>query len=42
VTAVAALDGQAQVITIALFGVIALAALWIMRERLRKWANGDR
>jgi len=42
VTAIAALDGQAQIITIALFGVIALAALWIMRERLKKWANGDR
>ncbi len=40
--AVAQLDGGAQVAVI-VFGVIALLALaWIARERLRKWAQGDR
>ncbi len=41
-TALAALDGTAQAIALTLAGTIALAALWIMRERLRKWAGGDR
>jgi uncharacterized protein (TIGR02594 family) len=42
VTAVAALDGQAQIIALVIFGVIALAAVWIMRERIKKWARGIR
>ena len=41
-SAVAALDGTAQIVALAFFGVIALAALWIMRERLKKWSKGDR
>ena len=42
VTAVGALEGSAQVI--ALIGLfIALAAFaWIFRERIRKWAQGDK
>ncbi|WP_170563048.1 TIGR02594 family protein [Ruegeria atlantica] len=41
-TAVAALDGTAQIIALALASIVALAALWILRERLHKWAAGDR
>ena len=41
-TALAALDGTAQIVALACAGIIALAALWIMRERLRKWTAGDR
>lgn len=42
VTAVAALDDTAQVVAIAVCAVVALAALWIMRERVKKWARGVR
>lgn len=42
IAAVGALDGYAQIIAIALAGVVVLAALWIMRERLKKWAEGVR
>jgi uncharacterized protein (TIGR02594 family) len=42
VTAVAALDGQAQIVALVAFGVIALAALWVLRERVKKWSRGDR
>jgi len=42
VAAVGALDGYAQIIAIGLAGVVVLAALWIMRERIRRWADGDR
>lgn len=42
VAAVGALDGTAQIVALAFAGVIILAGLWIMRERLRKWADGDR
>jgi N-acetylmuramoyl-L-alanine amidase len=41
VAAVGSLDGTAQIVTIILVGVMMLAAGWIMRERLKKWANGD-
>lgn len=41
-TAVSALSGTAQVVALSFCGVVMLAALWIMRERLRKWAAGDR
>jgi len=40
--AIAALDGTAQIVALGIFGVMALLAAWVMRERLRKWANGDR
>lgn len=42
IAAVGALDGTAQIIALAFAGVVILAALWIMRERLRKWADGVR
>ena len=41
-TAVSALDGTAQTIVIAAAAVAALALLWIMRERIRKWGSGER
>jgi lysozyme len=42
VSAVSALTGTAQIVAMVFCGVVVLAALWIMRERLRKWAEGDR
>ena len=39
---VAMLDGTAQIVALAIGGAIILLALYIMRERLRKWAAGDR
>lgn len=42
IAAIGALDGTAQIVVIGLVGIIVLAAAWIMRERLRKWAEGDR
>ena len=42
VAAVGALDGTAQIVALAFAGVVVLAALWIMRERLIKWAEGVR
>ena len=41
-TAIAAFDGTAQIVALACAGIIGIAALWIMRERLQKWAAGDR
>ena len=42
IAALGALDGMAQVIALAFAGVVILAAAWIMRERIRKWADGVR
>jgi len=42
VSAVSALSGTAQIVALVFCGIVALAAVWIMRERLRKWAAGDR
>lgn len=42
IAAVGALDGTAQIIAVACCAVVILAAAWIMRERLRKWADGDK
>tara|TARA_R110000787_G_scaffold123616_1_gene234714 strand:+ start:567 stop:1157 length:591 start_codon:yes stop_codon:yes gene_type:complete len=42
VAAISALDSTAQYIVLAFAGVVVLAGIWIMRERLRKWAEGDR
>lgn len=42
VAAVSALDSMAQYIVLAFAGVAMLAGMWIIRERLRKWADGDR
>jgi hypothetical protein len=32
----------AQYIVLAFAGVAVLAGIWIMRERLRKWSEGDK
>lgn len=42
VSAVSGLDQYAQYIVLGFAGLIVLAGLFIMRERLRKWADGDR
>ncbi len=42
VSAVAALDGAAQIVAIAFAGVVCLLALYLMRKRLQRWAQGDR
>lgn len=42
VAALGALDGTAQMIAIGFAGVVVVAALWVMRERIRRWADGDR
>jgi peptidoglycan L-alanyl-D-glutamate endopeptidase CwlK len=42
VAAVSALDSMAQYIVLAFAGVVVLAGIWIMRERLRKWAEGHK
>ena len=40
VSSVAMLEGTTQLIAIAFGGVVVLMGLWIMRERLKKWADG--
>jgi lysozyme len=40
-TGIGVLDGTAQLLLIGLGAIIVLAGLWVARERLRKWANGD-
>jgi hypothetical protein len=42
IAAVGALDGAAQIVAMVFAGVVVLAALWVMRERLKKWAEGVR
>ena len=42
VAALSVLDSVAQYIVLAFAGVVVLSGVWIMRERLRKWAGGDR
>lgn len=42
ITALSALDSVAQYIVLCFAGVVVLMAVWIMKERLRKWAAGDR
>ena len=42
VTALSALDSTAQYIVLGFAGIGVLMAIWIMKERLRKWAAGDR
>lgn len=41
-TAIGSLDGKAQLILIACAAVAALGLAWIARERIKKWAAGDR
>jgi N-acetylmuramoyl-L-alanine amidase len=40
-SSVALLDGTAQLIALGFAGVVVLLAIWIMRERIRKWVDGD-
>jgi peptidoglycan L-alanyl-D-glutamate endopeptidase CwlK len=40
--ALGALDGAAQIAALAFAAVVILAGVWIFRERLRKFAEGDR
>lgn len=42
IAAVGALDGTAQIVAMVFAGVVVLAALWVMRERIKRWAEGDR
>lgn len=41
-TAISQLEGAAQLIVIGAGALAGLFVLWIFRERLRKWAEGDR
>jgi len=40
VAAIGGLSGTAQVVALVFAGVIVLAAAWIMRERIKAWADG--
>lgn len=42
IAAVGALDGIAQVVALVFVGIVILAAAYIMRERIKKFAEGDR
>lgn len=42
ISTVSGLDANAQYIVLIFAGLIMLSGLWIMRERLKKWVNGDR
>lgn len=42
VAAVSAFEGTAQIVALVLAGLIVLMGMWIMKERLRKWAAGER
>lgn len=42
IAALGSLSGTAQVVALGFAGIVVLAGLWIMRERLRKWSLGDR
>lgn len=41
-TAITQLEGPNQTVALAILGVILAGGLWIFRERLQKWADGDR
>jgi ammonia channel protein AmtB len=40
IAAVGALEGTAQIVALVFVGVVVLAAAYVMRERLKKWADG--
>jgi lysozyme len=42
IAALGSLSGTAQVVALGFAGIVVLAGLYIMRERLRHWANGVR
>lgn len=39
VTAIAALDGSAQIVILVVCAVVIIAGAWVMRERIRKWVR---
>jgi hypothetical protein len=41
-TAIGGLDPMAQYIVLGAAAIAALCLLWIMRERIRRWGEGDR
>lgn len=41
VAALGVLDGTAQMVAIAFAGVVIVAGLWIMRERIRRWVDTE-
>ena len=41
-SSIALLDGAAQLVALAFTGVVVILGLWIMRERIRHWAEGVR
>lgn len=42
IAAVGSLDGNAQIVALVFAGIVIVAAAWVMRERLKKWAEGVR
>ena len=42
VAAIGSLSGTAQIIALVFAGIVVLAGMWIIKERLRKWSLGDR
>jgi zinc D-Ala-D-Ala carboxypeptidase len=42
IAAIGSLHGTAQIVVVGFVCVMMLAALWIWKERLKKWAEGDR
>jgi peptidoglycan LD-endopeptidase CwlK len=40
-SSVATLDGMAQIVALVVAAIVVLAGAYIMRERLRRWADGD-
>lgn len=42
IAAVGSLDGNAQIVALVFAGIVIVAAAWVMRERLKKWAEGIR
>lgn len=41
-SSIAMLDGAAQLVALGFAGLVVLLGIWIMRERIRKWADGVR
>jgi peptidoglycan L-alanyl-D-glutamate endopeptidase CwlK len=40
IAAIGGLSGTAQIVALVFAGVVVLAAVWVMRERLKAWAEG--
>ena len=41
VGALTSLDGTAQIVALVVCGAVGIMAMWILRERIRKWGQGD-